>query len=173
MAGEGEGPPQMVFGTQGQISQLLDGSILERFAGLDQGGKCAAEYVWLGGTMSDLRSKTKTLLKAPKSIDDLPDWNYDGSSTNQAPGTESAVGSDLDAGPSNYPILYLTKNGGPGSCNRLATELHNTLILKTSDALLPLFGTTAVLPTAQARARFRGEKANAEVSLQAMTVRCC
>lgn len=105
MAGEGEGPPQMVFGTQGQISQLLDGSILERFAGIDQGGKVAAEYVWLGGSMSDLRSKTKTLNKVPKSVDDLPDWNYDGSSTGQAPGTESAVGSDQDAEPQNYPIL--------------------------------------------------------------------
>ena len=110
MAGEGEGPPQMVFGTQGQISQLLDGSILERFAGIDQGGKVAAEYVWLGGSMADLRSKTKTLLKAPKSVDDLPDWNYDGSSTNQAPGTESAVGSELHAGPSDYPILSSRKD---------------------------------------------------------------
>lgn len=83
MSGEA---PQMVFGTTGNIKQLLDGSILERFSDLDQGDKIAAEYVWLGGTMQDLRSKTKTLLKAPKSIEDLPDWNYDGSSTNQAPG---------------------------------------------------------------------------------------
>jgi hypothetical protein len=83
MSGEA---PQMVFGTTGSIKQILDGSIYERFAGLEQGGKVAAEYVWLGGLMSDLRSKTKTLLKAPKTVADLPDWNYDGSSCGQAPG---------------------------------------------------------------------------------------
>jgi hypothetical protein len=92
MSGEA---PQMVFGTTGNVKQLLDGSIYERFSGLDQGGKVAAEYVWLGGTMSDLRSKTKTLLKPVKSIEELPDWNYDGSSCGQAPGativTSSAV----------------------------------------------------------------------------------
>ena len=77
----------MTFGTQGTIKQLLDGSILERFQNLDQGGKIAAEYVWLGGTMADLRSKTKTLTKAVKKPEELPDWNYDGSSTDQAPGS--------------------------------------------------------------------------------------
>ena len=148
MAGEGEGPPQMVFGTQGQISQLLDGSILERFAGIDQGGKVAAEYVWLGGTMSDLRSKTKTLLEVPKSVDDLPDWNYDGSSTNQAPGTESAVGSDLDAGPSVYPILC--------SCEEMRYwRASNELSTESYEICSDIWGrasqflaTTAVLPFA-------------------------
>ena len=52
MSGEA---PQMVFGTTGNIKQILDGSILDRFADLDQGNKIAAEYVWLGGTMADLR----------------------------------------------------------------------------------------------------------------------
>lgn len=50
-----------------------------------------ADYVWIGGTMSDLRSKTKCLDKVPESIKDLPVWNYDGSSTGQAPGTDSEV----------------------------------------------------------------------------------
>ena len=36
--------------------------------------------------MQDLRCKTKVLDEAPKSIEDLPKWNYDGSSTDQAPG---------------------------------------------------------------------------------------
>nr|ADB12590.1 glutamine synthetase II [Jaagichlorella luteoviridis] len=88
MSGEA---PKMTFGTQGAIKQFLDGSILERFSKLDQGGKIAAEYIWLGGTMADLRSKTKTLFKVPKSPEDLPDWNYDGSSTDQAPGHDSEV----------------------------------------------------------------------------------
>jgi len=61
------------------------------------GGKVAAEYIWLGGMPQnyfcdvDLRCKTKTLDKAPKSLDDLPIWNYDGSSTDQAPGEDSEV----------------------------------------------------------------------------------
>ena len=62
----------------------------ERFLGLDQGEKVMAEYVWIGGN-NELRCKTKTLTKAPKSVDELPVWNYDGSSTDQAPGTDSEV----------------------------------------------------------------------------------
>jgi glutamine synthetase len=82
----------MTFGTQGKIGQLLDGALYDnRFADLDQGGRVCAEYVWLGGTMQDLRSKTKCLDKYPKSPTDLPHWNYDGSSTNQAPGHDSEV----------------------------------------------------------------------------------
>jgi glutamine synthetase len=52
-----------------------------------------AEYVWIGGSgqPDDLRCKTKTLEKEVKSIDDLPIWNYDGSSTGQAPGKDSEV----------------------------------------------------------------------------------
>jgi hypothetical protein len=33
----------------------------------------------------------RTLTKKPASVKDLPDWNYDGSSTGQAPGTDSEV----------------------------------------------------------------------------------
>ena len=33
----------------------------------------------------------RTLDKVPKSVDDLPKWNYDGSSTGQAPGDDSEV----------------------------------------------------------------------------------
>jgi len=50
-----------------------------------------AEYVWLGGNGGDLRGKTKTLDKKPSGPEDLPVWNYDGSSTNQAPGKDSEV----------------------------------------------------------------------------------
>ena len=45
-----------------------------------------AEYVWIGGSGQDLRSKTRVLNKEAKSVKDLPIWNYDGSSTGQAPG---------------------------------------------------------------------------------------
>merc|ERR1719287_336404 len=63
---------------------------------VSQRGHVLAEYVWLGGSETcmggfDLRSKTKTLDKVPKSVSELPVWNYDGSSTNQAPGDDSEV----------------------------------------------------------------------------------
>jgi len=50
-----------------------------------------AEYIWIGGSGQDLRCKTKTVTNEVKSIDDLPIWNYDGSSTGQAPGKDSEV----------------------------------------------------------------------------------
>eukprot|EP01099_Mayorella_cantabrigiensis_P006934 TRINITY_DN594_c0_g1_i3.p1 TRINITY_DN594_c0_g1~~TRINITY_DN594_c0_g1_i3.p1 ORF type:complete len:353 (-),score=75.26 TRINITY_DN594_c0_g1_i3:76-1134(-) len=59
--------------------------------GLDQQGKVQAMYVWIGGSGEDLRGKTKTLDSAPKSVEDLPVWNFDGSSTGQAPGKDSEV----------------------------------------------------------------------------------
>lgn len=50
-----------------------------------------AEYVWIGGSGQDVRSKARTLTKMPEKPEDLPHWNYDGSSTGQAPGTDSEV----------------------------------------------------------------------------------
>ena len=50
------------------------------------------EYVWLDGhKTANLRSKIKVVrdLPQPLCIDDIPVWNFDGSSTNQAPGNDS------------------------------------------------------------------------------------
>lgn len=49
------------------------------------------EYVWLDGYLPEpnLRSKTKIVDKEPKSVDDLPMWGFDGSSTQQAEGHSS------------------------------------------------------------------------------------
>ncbi|WP_437231227.1 glutamine synthetase beta-grasp domain-containing protein [Planctomicrobium sp. SH661] len=49
------------------------------------------EYIWLDGYKPEpnLRSKTKIVDKAPKSVEDLEMWGFDGSSTMQAEGHSS------------------------------------------------------------------------------------
>merc|ERR1719375_219871 len=49
-----------------------------------------AEYVWLDANQTP-RSKTKTLTACPTKVGDLPVWNYDGSSTEQAEGSNSEI----------------------------------------------------------------------------------
>lgn len=70
----------------------LDPSVIASYASLGlPADKILAEYVWVdaeGGT----RSKTRTLPAAKgESVDKLPKWNFDGSSTGQAPGDDSEV----------------------------------------------------------------------------------
>lgn len=53
--------------------------------------KVLAEYVWVDA-VGNTRSKTRTLeAKKTKTVGDLPKWNFDGSSTDQAPGDDSEV----------------------------------------------------------------------------------
>lgn len=61
------------------------------FNHLDQRGSTIAEYVWIDGTGLNLRSKAKTVTKEVKSLEDLPEWNYDGSSCYQASTHNSEV----------------------------------------------------------------------------------
>lgn len=53
--------------------------------------KYKLEYVWLDGYLPEpnLRSKTKVVDEAPDSLEDLPMWGFDGSSTLQAEGKSS------------------------------------------------------------------------------------
>ncbi|CAN1325524.1 Glutamine synthetase nodule isozyme [Linum perenne] len=53
--------------------------------------KIIAEYIWVGGSGLDLRSKARTLEGPVNDPSKLPKWNFDGSSTNQAPGDDSEV----------------------------------------------------------------------------------
>ncbi len=48
------------------------------------------EYVWIGGNY-ELRSKTRVLHTNIETINDLSNWNFDGSSTKQADGSDSEV----------------------------------------------------------------------------------
>ena len=53
--------------------------------------KVRLEYIWMDGhaPTQKLRSKTKVLEGPIKTIEEVPDWGFDGSSTNQAEGNNS------------------------------------------------------------------------------------
>mmetsp|Transcript_9961 Transcript_9961/g.15994 ORF Transcript_9961/g.15994 Transcript_9961/m.15994 type:complete len:413 (-) Transcript_9961:384-1622(-) len=64
---------------------------LGKYLSLPQGDKIQCEYIWIGGSGEDIRSKTRTLPKTVKSVKEIPPWNYDGSSTGQADGSYSEI----------------------------------------------------------------------------------
>ncbi|ESA42764.1 glutamine synthetase, variant [Neurospora crassa OR74A] len=67
-------------------------AILAKFRDLDQHGKIMAEYIWIDSE-GNTRSKSRTLDEKPEGYkpEELPIWNFDGSSTGQAPGDNSDV----------------------------------------------------------------------------------
>ncbi|CAO3598981.1 unnamed protein product [Absidia cylindrospora] len=72
-------------------------TILSKYLRLDQRNKIQVEYIWIDG-YNGIRSKTRTLdwpigsatVTTEKiTLDDIPEWNYDGSSTGQAQGHDA------------------------------------------------------------------------------------
>ncbi|XP_071513562.1 glutamine synthetase isoform X2 [Panulirus ornatus] len=71
---------------------LTNKTVLERYMKLAvPDNKFQATYIWVDGTGENLRSKTRTINFVPTNPKDLPIWNYDGSSTGQAQGSNSDV----------------------------------------------------------------------------------
>jgi len=65
-------------------------AVLEKYLSLDLPEQSVmAEYVWIDGTGEGVRSKCRTLEGMPKKPEDCPIWNFDGSSTYQAEGSNS------------------------------------------------------------------------------------
>ena len=71
----------------------LDKTVIDKYLllGTRESGKLQAMYVWIDGTGENLRAKTRTVDFIPKAPKELPIWNFDGSSTGQAEGSNSDV----------------------------------------------------------------------------------
>jgi len=54
-------------------------------------GKSIAEYIWVDGTGLEMRSKARVLDKVPNSVEEIPIWNFDGSSCYMADVKNSEV----------------------------------------------------------------------------------
>ena len=63
---------------------------LQKYMNLDQKGNIIAEYIWIDA-FGATRSKARTLADQEWTPETLPIWNFDGSSTGQAPGENSDV----------------------------------------------------------------------------------
>jgi len=63
--------------------------VLKKYMALPQGTRVQATYIWIDGTGEGIRSKTKSLESKPSKLEELPIWNYDGSSCYQAEGSNS------------------------------------------------------------------------------------
>lgn len=69
----------------------LDPAVIDRYARIPYPKHLIlAEYVWIDA-IGECRSKTRTLPACDMDSIEVPKWNYDGSSTDQAPGDDSEV----------------------------------------------------------------------------------
>jgi len=122
---------------------------LMKYMALDQKGNAMAEYIWIDST-SGVRSKSKTLTKIPESgvfkVEDLPEWNFDGSSTGQAPGDNSdvylrpvAVFPDPFRGSPNILVITECWNAD-GTPNKYNYRHECAKLMKAHAAHKPWFG---------------------------------
>ena len=58
-------------------------TVLEKYLSLPQGSRVCATYVWIDGSGEGMRSKVKCLDSKPSKVEEVPMWNYDGSSCSQ------------------------------------------------------------------------------------------
>ncbi|CAK6432785.1 unnamed protein product [Pipistrellus nathusii] len=70
-------------------SSHLNKGTKQMYMSLPQGDKVQALHIWIDGSGEGLRCKTWPLGSEPKSIEELSEWNFDGSSTMQSEGSNS------------------------------------------------------------------------------------
>jgi len=77
------------MGKQDAPSSRAD--IMSKYMALEVKDVCQVLYIWIDGSGQTMRCKTKTVYEEPKNASELPVWNFDGSSTDQAVGANSDV----------------------------------------------------------------------------------
>merc|ERR1719472_513213 len=124
---------------------MLDRTVLDKYMDLPVTQKIQAEYLWIDAA-GEVRSKCRTVEKTKATLNQLPNWNYDGSSTNQAPGDDSeviivpkAIFKDPFRGGDNILVLTdtYTPGGTPLPTNTRATAAE---IFADSASQDPWFG---------------------------------
>ncbi|KAF6762287.1 glutamine synthetase [Ephemerocybe angulata] len=115
---------------------LYRNDLLAPYLALPQGEKVQAEYVWIDGD-NGLRSKTTTVKQKVTDIGQLRIWDFDGSSTNQAPGNDSDV--IPSAGGDNIIVLCETYNND-GTPNKTNFRHHAAKIMAQAKDEEPWFG---------------------------------
>ncbi|KAK7111407.1 glutamine synthetase-like [Littorina saxatilis] len=124
-----------------------DKQLMEKYMGLQQpndGIMC--EYIWIDGTGEGIRSKCRTLNEEPQKPTDFPIWNFDGSSTYQAEGSNSdmylypcAIFKDPFRGGKNKLVLceVFKYNKTPAETNR---RKPCNEVMERAKASIPWFG---------------------------------
>lgn len=125
-----------------------DGKILlSKYYDLPQpDDKVQVMYVWIDGSGENLRCKTMTMSKEPSSPEECIVWNFDGSSTGQAEGSNSdvhlkpcAIFRDPFRGGKNKLVLCetYTYDQKPHSSNH---RYHCNLVMEKAKSHEPWFG---------------------------------
>jgi glutamine synthetase len=140
-----KGAPGLQAFIMAESTVVSNTATLQKYLALSQKGSVQAEYIWIDAT-NGVRSKTKTLTKVPKSVEDLPEWNFDGSSTGQAPGDNSdiyirpvAIFPDPFRGGDNILVLTECYNSD-GSPNKFNYRHECNKLMEANKEHKPWFG---------------------------------